>query len=78
MFMVTRFVRTALCHHTAARLAPGLLLAPAMSEHQFADSRTLNTPFSQQLASHSGDGALAWLTCVLATQAPALRSSNAI
>jgi hypothetical protein len=49
-----------------------------MSEHQFADSRALSAPFSQQLASHSGDGALAWLTCVLATQAPALRSSNAI
>jgi len=49
-----------------------------MSEHQFADSRSLSAPFSQQLASHPGDGALAWLTCVLATQAPALRSSNAI
>ncbi|WP_426073065.1 hypothetical protein [Janthinobacterium sp. DSP2-3-3] len=49
-----------------------------MSEHQFADSRALSAPFSQQLASHPGDGALAWLTCVLATQAPALRSSNAI
>ena len=49
-----------------------------MSEHQFADSRALSAPFSQQLASRPGDGALAWLTCVLATQAPALRSSNAI
>ena len=49
-----------------------------MSEHQFADSRALSAPFSQQLASQPGDGALAWLTCVLATQAPALRSSNAI
>lgn len=49
-----------------------------MSEHQFADSRALSAPFSQQLANHPGDGALAWLTCVLATQAPALRSTNAI
>ena len=49
-----------------------------MPEHQFADSRALSAPFSQQLASHPGDGALAWLTCVLAAQAPALRSSNAI
>lgn len=49
-----------------------------MSEHQFADSRALSAPFSQQLASQPGDGALAWLTAILATQAPALRSSNAI
>ena len=49
-----------------------------MSEHQFSDSRALSAPFSQQLVSHPGDGALAWLTSVLATQAPALRSSNAI
>ncbi|ATD60878.1 MAG: hypothetical protein ACOH2S_03875 [Janthinobacterium svalbardensis] len=49
-----------------------------MSEHQFADSRALSAPFSQQLVSQPGDGALAWLTAILATQAPALRSSNAI
>ena len=49
-----------------------------MSEHQFADSRALSAPFSLQLASHPGDGALAWLTAILTTQAPALRSSNAI
>ena len=49
-----------------------------MSEYQFADSRALGAPFSQQLAAHPSDGALAWLSAVLATQAPALRSSNAI
>ncbi|MGK5035121.1 hypothetical protein [Janthinobacterium sp. LB3P118] len=49
-----------------------------MSEHQFADSRALSAPFVQQLSMQPPDGALAWLTCVLATQAPALRSSNAI
>ncbi|MGK5042768.1 hypothetical protein ACQ4WQ_20765 [Janthinobacterium sp. GB1R12] len=48
-----------------------------MSELQFADSRALGAPFSQQLAAHPSDGALAWLTAVLTTQAPALRSSNA-
>ena len=45
---------------------------------QFADSRALRAPFAQQLSSHPPDGALAWLTAVLATQAPALRSANAI
>ena len=58
MSMGTRFVRPC----PTARLAPVLLLAPAMSEHQFADSRTLSEPLAQRLA----------------TQAPALRSSNAI
>ena len=45
---------------------------------QFADSRALSAPFAQQLSTMPPDGALAWLTAVLATQAPALRSSNAI
>ncbi|QYG08340.1 hypothetical protein [Janthinobacterium sp. PAMC25594] len=45
---------------------------------QFADSRALGAPFAQQLSNDPPDGALAWLTCVLVTQAPALRSSNAI
>jgi hypothetical protein len=49
-----------------------------MSEHQFSDSRALGAPFSQQLAAHPPDGALAWLSAILATQAPMLRSSNAI
>ncbi|QKY02982.1 hypothetical protein G3257_12465 [Janthinobacterium lividum] len=49
-----------------------------MSEHQFADSRALSEPFTQQLSQQQPDGALAWLTAILATQAPALRSSNAI
>ncbi|QKY08482.1 hypothetical protein [Janthinobacterium lividum] len=49
-----------------------------MSEHQFADSRALSEPFAQQLSQQQPDGALAWLTAILATQAPALRSSNAI
>lgn len=49
-----------------------------MSEHQFADSGALSAPFAQRLSAHPPDGALAWLTSVLATQAPALRSSNAI
>lgn len=45
---------------------------------QFADSRALGAPFAQQLSNDPPDGALAWLTAILATQAPALRSSNAI
>ena len=49
-----------------------------MSEHQFADSRALGAPFAQQFSNDPPDGALAWLTAILATQAPALRSSNAI
>ncbi|MGK5059664.1 hypothetical protein ACQ4WY_22290 [Janthinobacterium sp. LB2P49] len=50
-----------------------------MSEElQFSDSRALHAPFAQQLSQLSPDGALAWLTAILATQAPALRSSNAI
>ena len=49
-----------------------------MSEHQFADSRALGAPFAQQLSNDPPDGALAWLTAILATQAPALRSSNTI
>ncbi|PHV22117.1 hypothetical protein CSQ92_03280 [Janthinobacterium sp. BJB446] len=48
-----------------------------MSEQQFADSRALSEPFTQQLSQQQPDGALAWLTAILATQAPALRSSNA-
>ncbi|MEG0882779.1 MAG: hypothetical protein RSF79_02230 [Janthinobacterium sp.] len=48
-----------------------------MSELQFADSRALREPYAQQLSANPPDGALAWLTAVLATQAPALRSSNA-
>ena len=47
-------------------------------EYQFSDSRALSAPFAQQLSSYPPDGALAWLTAILATQAPALRSSNAI
>ncbi|WP_156894879.1 hypothetical protein [Janthinobacterium sp. 1_2014MBL_MicDiv] len=49
-----------------------------MTEHQFADSRALHAPFAQQLSACPADGALAWLTAILATQAPALRSANAI
>ena len=49
-----------------------------MSEHQFADSRALAEPYAQQLSANPPGGALAWLTAILATQAPALRSSNAI
>ena len=44
---------------------------------QFADSRALGEPFAQQLSQQPPDGALAWLGAILATQAPALRSSNA-
>ena len=47
-------------------------------DYQFSDSRALSEPFAQQLSQQPPDGALAWLTAVLATQAPALRSSNAI
>ena len=47
-------------------------------EYQFSDSRALSDPFAQQLSQRPPDGALAWLTAILATQAPALRSSNAI
>jgi len=43
----------------------------------FADSRALGEPFAQQLSQQPPDGALAWLGAILATQAPALRSSNA-
>ncbi|UQV44535.1 hypothetical protein KIV45_22390 [Janthinobacterium lividum] len=50
-----------------------------MSEElQFADSRALHAPFAQQLSHQPPDGALAWLIAILAAQAPALRSSNAI
>ena len=49
-----------------------------MSEHQFADSRALYAPFAQQLSTSPPDGALAWLSAILAAQAPALRSANAI
>ena len=48
------------------------------NEYQFSDSRALSAPFAQQLSQLPPDGALAWLITVLATQAPALRSSNAI
>lgn len=44
---------------------------------QFADSRALSEPFAQQLSTMPPDGALAWLSTILATQAPALRASNA-
>ncbi|MDZ5636398.1 MULTISPECIES: hypothetical protein [unclassified Janthinobacterium] len=47
-------------------------------EYQFSDSRALNAPFTQQLSRQPPDGALAWLSAILATQAPMLRSSNAI
>ncbi|NHQ91169.1 hypothetical protein [Janthinobacterium lividum] len=47
-------------------------------KYQLSDSRALSEPFAQQLSNHRPDGALAWLTAILATQAPALRSSNAI
>ena len=46
-------------------------------EYQFSDSRALSDPFAQQLSQQPPDGALTWLTAVLTTQAPALRSSNA-
>jgi hypothetical protein len=46
-------------------------------DYQFSDSRALSEPFAQQLSQQQPDGALAWLTAILATQAPALRSSNA-
>ncbi|MED5617059.1 hypothetical protein [Janthinobacterium sp. P210005] len=45
--------------------------------YQFSDSRALSDPFAQQLSQQQPDGALAWLTAILAAQAPALRSSNA-
>ncbi|MDO8040687.1 hypothetical protein [Janthinobacterium sp. SUN137] len=45
--------------------------------YQFSDSRALSDPFTQQLSQQPPDGALAWLTAILVTQAPALRSSNA-
>lgn len=47
-------------------------------DYQFSDSRALSVPFAQQLSQHPPDGVLAWLTAILATQAPALRASNAI
>ncbi|MGK5005197.1 hypothetical protein [Janthinobacterium sp. LB2P70] len=47
-------------------------------EYQFSDSRALSEPFAQQLSQQPPDGALTWLTAILATQAPALRSPNAI
>jgi len=47
-------------------------------QYRHFDSRDLSAPFAEQLASHPTDGALAWLTSVLAIQSPALRSSNAI
>ena len=48
------------------------------NEYQFSDSRALSAPFAQQLSQQPPDGALAWLSAILATQAPMLRSSNAI
>jgi len=42
------------------------------------DSRELSAPFAEQLISNPADGALAWLTSVLAIQSPALRAANAI
>ena len=48
------------------------------NEYQFSDSRVLSAPFAQQLSRQPPDGALAWLSAILATQAPMLRSSNAI
>ena len=42
-----------------------------MPEHlQFADSRVLGEPFAQQLSKQPPDGALAWLTTILATHSP--------
>lgn len=43
---------------------------------QNADSRALHEPFSEYLGASSPHAALAWLIGVLATQSPALRSSN--
>jgi len=42
------------------------------------DSRELSAPFAEQLISNPADGALAWLTSVLAIQSPALRAANVI
>ncbi|PHV14535.1 hypothetical protein CSQ90_23120 [Janthinobacterium sp. BJB303] len=47
-------------------------------EYQFSDSRALSAPLAEQLSRQPPDGALAWLSAILATQAPMLRSSNAI
>jgi hypothetical protein len=43
---------------------------------QNADSRALHEPLSQYLRESSPRAALAWLVGVLASQSPALRSSN--
>jgi len=43
---------------------------------QNADSRALHEPFSDHLGASSPHAALSWLIGVLATQSPALRSSN--
>ncbi|WP_300755350.1 hypothetical protein [Janthinobacterium sp.] len=47
-------------------------------QYRHFDSRGLSAPFAEQLISNPADGALAWLTSVLAIQSPALRAANAI
>jgi hypothetical protein len=47
-------------------------------QYRHFDSRELSAPFAEQLISNPADGALAWLTNILAIQSPALRSLNAI
>ncbi len=43
---------------------------------QVADSRVLHEPFAKELATNGPNAALSWLTGVLASQSPSLRSSN--
>lgn len=47
-------------------------------QYRHFDSRDLSAPFAEQLISNPADGALAWLTSVLAIQSPALRAANVI
>ncbi|MFZ4878162.1 hypothetical protein ACL9RI_24010 [Janthinobacterium sp. Mn2066] len=47
-------------------------------QYRHFDSRDLSAPFAEQLINNPADGALAWLTNILATQSPALRASNSI
>lgn len=63
------------CCYTGAWPFP---LSDMSDPYQFADSRALSAPFAQQLSRQPADGALAWLSTILATQAPALRAANAI
>jgi len=46
------------------------------TDFQTADSRILHEPFAKELATNGPHVALSWLTGVLASQSPSLRSSN--